>query len=361
MMECTQTTWRNDKEHLQRFGRKVAQLRIPLSGSFELTHRCNLRCVHCYLGPQEVQHKMRNREMTTDQVRSIFDEITEAGCLYLLITGGEPLLRRDFSEIYRHAKENGLLVTVFSNGTLITDRILDLFDDLPPQKVEISLYGATAETYEKITNVNGSYERCLGGIQRLLDRQINVGLKTILMTHNRHEFFAMENLAEELGVRFRFDPIISPRFDGDQTPSWLRVPPEEAIEKEFSNQDRRQEWLDFFERFRDLPESDLLYQCGAGQTYFHVDPYGNLQPCLMARRYQYNLLDNKFRELWYEIMPSFREKKIDSGHLCRQCKKRAICGYCPAFFQLENGAEEIYSEYICILGHLRYQMLVNED
>jgi radical SAM protein with 4Fe4S-binding SPASM domain len=304
-------------------------------------------------------HRIRHPEMTTDQVRSILDEITEEGCLFLLITGGEPLFRKDFTEIYRHAKENGLLVIVFSNGTLITDQILDLLADLPPQKVEISLYGATADTYEKITNVKGSYERCLQGIQRLLDRRIKVGLKTILMTHNRHEFFEIENLAKELGVKFRFDPVITPRFDGDKRPSLLRVPPEEAIEKEFSNQDRRQEWHGFFERFRYLPESDLLYPCRAGQTYFHIDPYGNLQPCLMTKKYQYNLSQKPFREWWYEAVPAFREKKINIDHACRGCEKISICGYCPALFQLENGEEEIRSEYVCKLGYLRYQALAD--
>ena len=144
-------------------------------------------------------------------------------------------MRDDFPEIYRHAKENGLLVTLFTNGTIVTEKIVELFCELPPVEVEISIYGATAEVYESITRVPGSYEKCMRGIRGLLDRGIRVNLKTILMTINRHEFSAMENMARELGVRFRFDAAISPCIDGDKTPLSLRVPPEEAIEKEMSD------------------------------------------------------------------------------------------------------------------------------
>ncbi len=135
-----------------------------------------------------------------------------------------------------HAKTNGLLVTVFTNGTLITDEIIQLFKDLPPQSVEISLYGATAPTYEKITGIKGSYKQCRNGIKNLLDHNINVKLKTILMTLNLHEFYDIENIAKNYGVNFRFDPAIFPCFNGNKAPVLLRVDPEEVVEKEFSNE-----------------------------------------------------------------------------------------------------------------------------
>jgi MoaA/NifB/PqqE/SkfB family radical SAM enzyme len=213
-MDCAQTDWLSDKEYVQHFNRKVAEQRVPLYGSVELTHRCNLRCVHCYLGDKASVRGDGKQELDTAQWISIIDEIAEAGCLNLLITGGEPLLRKDFSEIYCHAKKNGLLVTVFTNGTMITEEILELFQDLPPRAVEISLYGATAATYEKITGIKGSYDQCLRGIQSLLDYGINLKLKTILMTLNRHEFYDIENMAKEYGVEFRFDAAIFPMMTG---------------------------------------------------------------------------------------------------------------------------------------------------
>jgi radical SAM protein with 4Fe4S-binding SPASM domain len=356
-MDCAQTEWLSDKAYLQQFQNKVATRHIPLLGSIDLTHRCNLRCVHCYLGDKEVINGKRGEELGTAQWISIIDQITDAGCLYLLITGGEPLLRKDFGDIYRHAKKNGLLVTVFTNGTLITADIIGLFSDLPPRAVEISLYGATAPTYEKITGVHGSYDKCRDNIEKLLNHQINLRLKTILMTLNRHEFYDIENMAKEYGVKFRFDPAIFPCSNGDKAPVQMRIQPGEAVKIEFSDKDRSRQWKDYFERMKGIRISDVLYKCGAGRNSFHIDPYGRLQPCLMVSHLQYNLLAGDFRSGWGEVLPQLRGKQICASSLCNNCEKISLCGFCPAFFELETGAEDICSDYLCALGQYRFQAI----
>lgn len=357
-IECTETTWLSNEEYLRKFNKKSAQLRIPITGSLDLTHRCNLNCVHCYLGNRS--SRMLHKEMSTEQIVSLLDQITDAGCLYFLITGGEPLLREDFPEIYRHAKNNGLLVTFFTNGTLITDKILELFKDLPPRLVEISLYGATASTYETITGVPGSYKKCITGIERLLDYNINLRLKTILMTINRHEFYEIENMAKEYGVKFRFDAALFPRFNGDKAPLNLRVSPEDSVDIEFSDETRASAWKKFFKKFKIQSFSDdSLYHCGAGITAFHIDPYGNLKPCLMVNDITYNLTKGSFLTGWHEAMSMIRDKKAGESYECNQCEKSYLCGFCPPFFSLENGKEDIRSEFICATGNLRFKKIQN--
>ena len=356
-MECTETKWFSDKEYLEQFSKKAVQLRIPLSGGIDLSSRCNLDCIHCYYGPHKETAKTGMAELDTGRILSIIDEITEAGCLYLLITGGEPLLRQDFSAIYRHIKLNGLLVTVFTNGTLVTKRLAELFEELPPQAVEISLYGATASTYEKITGIEGSYEKCLAGIQKLLDHNITVKLKTVLMTLNIHEFFAMEEIAREFGIPFRFDAALFPRFNGDKSPLKLRVDPETAVEKEFADQKRLNSYRDYYKRARDFPVFDSLYVCSAGLTNFHIDAHGNLKPCLMTNDIHYNLLSDNFLNGWKNVIPQILNKKADRSYICNACDKRALCGVCPAFFRLENESEYIRSEYLCEMGKHRFQMI----
>jgi len=357
MRQCAQTEWLSDKEYLKKFNQKAAQMRIPLSGSLALTHRCNMRCVHCYLGPQKNQSAMGKNEMNTNQVLSVINEITEAGCLNLLITGGEPLLRADFVDIYRHTKKKGLLVTVFSNGTLISHKILELFDDLPPHVIEITIYGATCATHERITGVKGSYEKCVRGIKQLLNHKVNVRLKTILMTYNQHEFFDMEDMAKNLGVKFRFDAAIFPCLNGEKAPISLRVSAKDAVEKEFSNEKRQKDWQNFFEKQKEAAVPDTRYNCGAGLTNFHIDPYGNLQPCVMTNKYKYSLLNGKFLAHWHNEIAHFRRQKVSDGYVCNQCKKRLLCGFCPAFFELENGSEEIHSGYLCAMGQYRFEQL----
>jgi len=356
-MKCTGIERISTEEYFRQFTAKAEQLRVPLSGSINLTHTCNLRCIHCYVRQASDTPKLRSQEMDTRMVHSIIDEITGAGCLELLITGGEPLKRNDFDEIYRHVKQSGILPIVFSNGTLINEPILDLFEELPPESVEISLYGATAETYERITGIRGSYQQCLSGIQKLIERNIRVRLKTVLMTFNSHEFPAIEKIAADFGVRFRFDAAIFPRFDGDKTPLKLRVSPEEAIEREFSDPKQYREWETFSLKHADPQPLDSIYHCGAGITHFHIDAYGNLSPCLMTTDVTYNLRKGSFMTGWNSVIPLIFELKPPPDYACTNCHSRNVCGYCPPFFRLEKGSVEVYSEYICRMGGYRYEKI----
>lgn len=355
-MGCTRDAGENIAEYMKAFTQKATTLRVPLSGSLEVTYRCNLRCVHCYLG--HLQNRQRDdREMNTERILSLIDEITAAGCLYLLITGGEALVRDDFPEIYRHAKKNGLMVTVFTNGTLIRDEIPELFQEFPPYEVEISLYGASAETYERITRTAGSFERCMKGIERLLNRGIRVGLKTILMTLNSREFFDIENIAKDLGVRFRFDAAINPCLNGDKTPLDLRVSPEEVVEKEFSDDKRAGAWQKFSGAGQERVLLNALYDCGAGITGFSVDPYGDLRPCMMTLDIGYSLFQGGFSAGWDAIIKELRARKAGEASSCKGCAKSLLCGYCPGFFKLETGSEDICSSYLCAIGNRRFERI----
>ena len=117
----------------------------------------------------------------------MIDEIAAAGCLWLLYTGGEVFLRPDFLDIYTRAKGQGLLITLFTNATLITPEIADVLAARPPFSIEVTVYGRSREVYERVTRVPGSYDRCLKGIERLRERGLPLKLKTMALTLNRHE------------------------------------------------------------------------------------------------------------------------------------------------------------------------------
>lgn len=343
---------RENRQYLDAFNKTLAHDRVPLAGSIELTQKCNLKCMHCYLGGNGCE-----QELDTQKWISIINDITDAGCLFLLITGGEPLLRPDFARIYKHAKTRGLLVTVFSNGALVSNSLADLFADMPPQLVEISIYGAKPETHDQITGVPGSFERSLSGARLLLARNTKVTLKTILMKPNRLEFFDMENMAKELGAKFRFDAAIFPCFNGDKRPIDLRVDPEEVVEKDFADPKRQKEWMDYYEKARNFPREDTLYSCGAGLTNFYIDAAGALKPCLMIHHISSDLTKNSFQHAWNNVMPRIFKKNGAGDYACSTCDMRALCDYCPAFFRLENGSETKRSEYLCQTGHYRFSAI----
>jgi len=356
--DCPYLDWPNDEGYFRDFFKRAEAARVPLNGSLELTRRCNLHCVHCYLGPQELVHKNAGQEMTTAQVLGILDQVAEAGCMSLLITGGDPLLRRDFPEIYRHAKLAGLDVTVFTNGTPITDKHIALFQEYPPRMVEITLYGATADTYERITGVSGSYKLCLTGIGKLHDGGIRLGLKTMLMTLNHHEFGAMKSLADDFGAKFRSDPVLNARLDGGREPLGLRMRPVEAIRLEFSIPQRRQQWIDFRRRYPRISSLKKLVECGAGKTVFHIDAYGNLQPCLMLPKFSHSLLTESFAAGWSR-MTQMREIEVRADNRCASCQLRVYCGYCPGLLEFENGDPEIPVDYLCELGAERLRAITS--
>ena len=169
------------------FNIKVLERRIPIVGSFELTERCNLSCKHCYINLPTNNRAARAAELTTEEICRILDEMADAGCMWLLLTGGDPFLRPDFLDIYTYTKKKGICVTVFTNGTMITPKIADYFVELPPRRIEITLYGMTEATYEAVTGLPGSYKKCIRGIELLHERGLPLRLKTIGLTINKHD------------------------------------------------------------------------------------------------------------------------------------------------------------------------------
>lgn len=324
--------------------------RIPLQGSLELTLRCNLHCVHCYCTSD-----VTKRELSFRQIQHILDEIAEAGCLWLLFTGGEPLVREDFLDIYRYAKKKGFLITLFTNGTLLTPYIADYLEEYPPFAVEISLYGISSSTYEKITAVEGSFKRCMQGIELLRQRNLPLQLKTMAMTLNLNEVLDIERYAQALGVSFRIDAALNSRLDGCPEPCSLRIPPEEVVRLDTSHPARVELWEKFYRDYVNGLCSDNLYDCSAGRTSFHISPYGELTPCMMSRTPYYDLLNGSFQAGWTNFIPALLAQRLPLGHQCACCKIRSLCNQCPGWGQFENGDPLLPVEYLCRIAHLRAQ------
>jgi len=337
----------------ERLNREILAKRIPLTGSIELTHRCNLNCVHCYCNLPAGERNAMSRELTTVELLHIYDQIAEAGCFWLLITGGEPLLRKDFQEAFAKAKQRGFILTLFTNGTLITPKTADFLAEWRPYAIEITLYGATPETYEKITRVPGSYEKCLRGIDLLLDRELPLALKTMAMTLNRHEVFQIQTFARDRGLKFRFDPVLNPRLDRSREPCKYRLSPEEVLALDLADENRVKEWREFCAAFSKPADSNSLYICGAGISTFHIDPYGRMSPCEMTRHQFFDLRSGLFREGWDDAFPRFLSVKAGDDYPCKSCDLISLCNQCPGWAWIENGDPQTPVEHLCRIAHLR--------
>jgi radical SAM protein with 4Fe4S-binding SPASM domain len=337
---------------------KVVAGRVPVDGTIEVTRRCPLACVHCYNNLAMSDPAARRGELTLAEHCRIVDEIAEAGCIWLLYTGGEPFVRRDFLDIYGHAKRRGMLVTIFTNGTMINPKVADFLAEWRPFAIEVTLYGRTRETYERITGIPGSFDRCMRGIQVLLDRKLPLKLKTMAVSVNRHEIWEMQRFAEdELGVEFRFDAMINPRIECLAGPLAVRLAPEEVVEFDLRDSKRTAEWQGFCERFKGSAQladgSFELYNCGGGINSFAIDPEGKLTICVLDRIESYDLRTGNFRAGWDGLLRQVRSRTITRQTKCVSCQIKSMCGMCPANGELENGDPESPVDFLCRVAHLR--------
>jgi radical SAM protein with 4Fe4S-binding SPASM domain len=333
---------------------EIVKRRVPASAEIELSHRCPLSCSHCYNNRPIDDAEALRGELTRDEHCRILDELAEAGCLWLLFTGGEIFARPDFLEIYAHARRKGFLITLFTNGTLVTPRIADFLAERRPFAIEITIYGATAETYERVTGKSGSYDRCMRGIRLLLDRGLPLALKTMATSVNRHEIGAMHRLAEQLGTPFKFDAMLNPRIDCSGAPLALRLTPSEIVQLDLDYPRRVAEWRRFSDGFCGAPENpDDVYRCGAGNIACAIDPEGRLSLCALSRAERYDLRRGSFREGWDQFLYRARQGKITRVTKCTQCHIQSLCGMCPAMGELENKDPEAPVDFLCRVAHLR--------
>jgi MoaA/NifB/PqqE/SkfB family radical SAM enzyme len=338
----------------ENFTHAVIERRIPLSGSIELLHPCNLKCVHCYCPEGEPN------ALSYEEICHIVDQAADEGLLWLLITGGEPLFHPRFLDIYTHVKKRGIFVHLFTNGTMITDKIADHFAQYPPFSIEISLYGASEETYEAVTRVRGSYKRCLRGIERVVARKLPLTIKTPVMTLNKHELDDIAAIAGRHSVKFRYDPIITAKMNGDRSPLQYRLSPQEVIEIDLTHEDTARAWEERCSKPDALLPPDNIFTCGAGRTSFHIDPYGGLHGCLMTRKIGYSLREMSFREAFERILPALRGER-DPNSICNGCETHDACGRCPGFTEWENGDHHSHAEYLCTIGEMRNEMFSRRD
>jgi radical SAM protein with 4Fe4S-binding SPASM domain len=337
--------------------------RLPINVTIEVTHRCPLACAHCYNNLPVGDRAAIGRELSTDEHRRILDELADAGGVWLLFTGGEIFARPDFLDIYKHAKSRGFLVTLFTNGTQITPAIADTLVEWPPFAVEITLYGRTRETYERLTGVPGSFERCMRGIRLLKERGLPVKLKTVAVTINVHEIADMQRFAEEeLGVGFKFDGMINARIDCSHSPLDVRLTPSELVQLDLEDPLRYSEWARLA---NDSPVAkspsvggknpvpDTLYQCGGGLSAFSIDPEGKMNICVLSQRDSYDLRTGSVAEGWNQFLAKTRTKPATRHTKCTDCQIRQLCSTCAATSELEHGDAETPVEYFCEVAHMR--------
>ena len=337
---------------------RVVAKRVPIDGSIEVTRRCNLTCVHCYNNLPISDEQAHRTELTYAEHCRILEEMAAEGCLWLLYTGGEVFVRKDFLDIYAYAKKTGFLITLFTNATLITPSVAEYLATRRPFSVEVSLYGCTAGSHDGVTGVAGSFDRTMRGVRLLMEVGLPPMLKTMVLKPNAREIWDTKRFVEEdLGLEFRFDAMINPRVDLSISPLSLRLSPQEVVELDLKEPNRKNEWIKFCEHFRgpdhNSEEGVELYACGGSHNAFAIDAYGKLSTCVLWHGETYDLRKGSFKEGWEEFLLKVSRKRMTRPTKCLACDLRSMCGMCPAYGVLECGDAEEPVDFLCQVAHLR--------
>jgi radical SAM protein with 4Fe4S-binding SPASM domain len=305
----------------------------PMSALFELTFVCNHACSFCYNCPTG------QKEMSTAEVKDALRKLAEFNVLYLTLSGGEPLVRRDFFEIAAAARELGFALRIYTNGYLIDEAMAKKIRTIAnPVEMEISLHGGRPETHDKLTCVPGSFHKICNAARFLRAEGIKVNFKVPVTRDNEAEVLEMERLAQSLDVRIQFDTVITPRDDGDKDPLSL-MPTDEFLHKfwtEDAYRTARKEEVP-------LPRKDGPGEaiCGTARSGLAIDPYGNIYPCVQLRRKAGNIKElARLRDMWFTspVLIEVRKIAVDiAQETLKQTKNGDQCGFCMGVAELQLG------------------------
>jgi radical SAM protein with 4Fe4S-binding SPASM domain len=306
----------------------------PNTCQLELTYSCGLRCTHCYVSSYN-RPELVAGELKTAAVKKIMAELINIGVLWLCFTGGDPLVRPDFCELYAYAREQGFVVTVFTNGYSLRREHIELFKRQPPFSIEITLNAVEEALYENISGVRGSFKKVMAVIAALRRNKLPLRIKTAVTKDNVHHLPALKKYLRERGLKFEPDYFLHAGLGLNHRPLEFRLPAK------------------YFNRHNKLKNKgegvrNALFPCVApGGDGFQIDPYGQISSCRLIRWSDFNVLDNGVAPALKNMVGYFRGLDFTTDSKCKTCATRAECGWCPGKALVETGSMEKPIDYCC--------------
>lgn len=351
--------WDEESESLAVY---AAQRHIPLAGTFELTARCNLNCKMCYVRLDNAQLHAMGRELTAREWISLAGDAAKAGTLNLLLTGGEPLLRPDFPEIYRALNQMGFIITLYTNATLMTPDLYRLFAEYPPTSTAVTLYGARPQTYEKICGNADAFRQAIQGLEMFADIPTALEVRSTFITDNMDELDELRSLANRYTKRFAVNiSVFKAVRGGTADVEACRMTPLQSFALVAANE----EYYRSLNNQLQLPLQSSLdtdHYISRRQTGFELSP--EIIPCLAAKSMYWITWDGKmlpcgsfsspytlprdegFLAAWTRLPVLFKDIALPTE--CLDCEySEGACPNCPANLQAETGFLNKVSPYIC--------------
>ena len=329
---------------------KGAKAGLPISGTFELTQRCNFNCDMCYV------HDANKKAdpISAQQWLELGRQAKQAGMAFLLLTGGEPLIRKDFDEIYEGLIKMGFLISINSNGSLI-DKHIELFKKYPPVRFNISIYGADDCAYNNLCHAK-SYDKVINNIKLLRENNIDVKINLVVTPANKSDYKKIIDITEELKVPIKPTAYAYPAIRLGKIVNEARLSAKEAAECTidiFKIQYPHDTYIKKLQTYANPPEGNITtkIRCRAGACTFWVTADGVLSPCGMLPEPTAFPFKDGFEKAWDQIKNSTKEINLPND--CVNCKYAGYCIVCAAMCKAETNAFDKKPEYICeMMQHL---------
>lgn len=311
---------------------------LPTDIGFELTSRCNFRCRHCFFSDcEEAEFK---GELSAQEIIDIVDQIrADGGGWKMTLTGGECLLRSDFLQIYSHIYRTGSKVIVMTNGSLISESMVRVWEQQKPEYVSVTIYGATPSTYEALTGDGNNFHKVMRGIKRVVAAGVRVDLKTMVTTLNVGELDAIRALAAEISPNsiVRFDPLVRPTRLGSPAVLAYRLTARDAAEvakKYYGSEKNCKEFRNIIiTRNEALLEKGMLddrvFGCNVSERGCWIAANGSMHYCVNLELPRYDLRKGTVVEGIAQIR-KMANCRLTNDSPCLTCAYRPMCSSCPA-------------------------------
>ncbi len=294
----------------------------PIYAAINLTNRCNFRCKHCYVKSQK---NLCDNELTLSKWKSILDILKNNGVFILTLTGGEILSYPEFWDVYKYAYDLGFKLKLISNLSLFNDAYLELFKTRKPEKIVVSLYGITNDTYHSFCEYYGSVDKIYKNLLLLKNNDINVEVNIILNEHILREYLHIIEFLKVNNIIFHLYRKIFCETTGNMEPLQLRIDPKQEFESYLLVKDINQLEVQMSNK-EDLWEEGIKF-CTAGLTSFFIDSEGYASPCAQTSEHRFNILENDYASICNN-MRKIRNAEICHTTGCSVCEFRNYCGKC---------------------------------
>ncbi len=313
---------------------KALRSKIPLVAHFDLTYRCNLDCVHCYITAQA------RPELATTQAKRTLEQLAAVGTLYLTLSGGEIMARKDLFEIAEYARELNFALRLLTNGTLLTEGSADRIAALYPELVAISIYSLDPKLHDAITRGLGSLQKSIRAAKMLRERKARVKISSVIMEQNKEDWREIHAFAKEIGARFQTDYRLAPKSDGSDRPLQFCVDDEylpHLLSDPLFNFNKEETGTEM-EREEAYTGSFNTIPCGAGHMSCYISPYGDVYPCVQMPLRCGNVTERPFADIW-ENSPQLLDMRSVTlqGLKCGSCELLKYCRPCLGLNHIEAG------------------------